>query len=152
MIAVDTEGVATVVETPGSTIRRQWAEALESGRFRQTGGALKNERGHCCLGVLCELAVEAGVIPPAVEILSYLEEMPTGEYSFSGHDAFLPPVVSKWAFGDLELDEENLHNPRLNYLDEFDEDESKQPASDLNDTYHLDFKEIAQAIRSTFDL
>ena len=31
--------------------RKRWAEALRSGRFAQTTGCLRNERGYCCLGV-----------------------------------------------------------------------------------------------------
>jgi hypothetical protein len=35
----------------------QWIDALRSGNFTQTTGALKNLKGHCCLGVLCEAVV-----------------------------------------------------------------------------------------------
>lgn len=36
--------------------RLRWAEALESGKFEQAEGALKDSAGHfCCLGVACEL-------------------------------------------------------------------------------------------------
>jgi hypothetical protein len=38
-------------------IADKWIEALESGKYKQTKGALKDSKGHCCLGVLCELAV-----------------------------------------------------------------------------------------------
>lgn len=33
----------------------RWADALESGKYKQTIGMLKDERGYCCLGVLCEV-------------------------------------------------------------------------------------------------
>lgn len=47
---------------------KAWVAALRSGKYRQSRRVLTalNERGdvvgHCCLGVACVLAVEAGVI------------------------------------------------------------------------------------------
>jgi hypothetical protein len=35
--------------------RQRWAEALQSGKYTQTAGALHNEKGFCCLGVACDL-------------------------------------------------------------------------------------------------
>jgi hypothetical protein len=55
-------------------IKRKWVNALRSGTYVQGKGYLKksvqNDDGprqdtYCCLGVLCELAVQEGVIPPA---------------------------------------------------------------------------------------
>jgi hypothetical protein len=34
----------------------RWIEALESGRYRQTRSCLRDAKGYCCLGVLCEVA------------------------------------------------------------------------------------------------
>lgn len=48
-------------------IKRRWVEALRSGRYRQ-GRQVLVEPDHilgdafCCLGVLCEIAVQDGVI------------------------------------------------------------------------------------------
>ena len=36
-------------------IKKQWLEALRSGKYRQTKEALKDDDGYCCLGVLCNL-------------------------------------------------------------------------------------------------
>lgn len=33
----------------------RWVDALRSGEFKQITGALKDDKGHCCLAVLCEL-------------------------------------------------------------------------------------------------
>lgn len=33
-------------------LKKRWIEALRSGRFKQTIGALRDENGYCCLGVL----------------------------------------------------------------------------------------------------
>lgn len=37
-----------------------WVEALRSGKYKQTTkGNLKDDEGHCCLGVLCEMSKKA---------------------------------------------------------------------------------------------
>ena len=53
-------------------IAEKWVEALRSGEYKQTTGKLANvERTeHCCLGVLCEMAIKDGVELP-VEQMSY---------------------------------------------------------------------------------
>lgn len=33
----------------------KWCEALRSGEFKQTCSVLRNDEGHCCLGVLLEV-------------------------------------------------------------------------------------------------
>jgi hypothetical protein len=48
-------------------VKAKWTTALRSGKYQQGHGFLKingkngDEDRFCCLGVLCELAVEAGV-------------------------------------------------------------------------------------------
>jgi hypothetical protein len=32
-----------------------WVAALRSGKYKQTTGALRNDTGYCCLGVLAEV-------------------------------------------------------------------------------------------------
>lgn len=36
-------------------IKKQWVEALRSGKYSQTSGRLRRQDGFCCLGVLCDL-------------------------------------------------------------------------------------------------
>lgn len=43
-------------------IKEKWLTALRSGDFSQTTGVLEHKGSFCCLGVLCSLAVEDGVI------------------------------------------------------------------------------------------
>lgn len=43
-------------------VKTQWLEALRSGEFQQGTGALCEGGKYCCLGVLSELAVRAGVV------------------------------------------------------------------------------------------
>lgn len=66
---------------------KKWVAALRSGEYAQTQFALKNYKGHCCLGVGCDV---------------YGKE--TGEnwqevcaiYKFMDSSAQLPEPVQKW--------------------------------------------------------
>ena len=37
------------------SIAMKWVKALRSGKYKQTKNRLKDQTGHCCLGVLCTL-------------------------------------------------------------------------------------------------
>lgn len=85
-------------------VKKVWVKALENGRLSdgrrigQTEGKLTDGQDNfCCLGVLCEEAVLAGVIKPAKVRESVGE---TGALSYGkGPDdaAILPDAVIKWA-------------------------------------------------------
>jgi hypothetical protein len=84
-----------VMETMDREVRKAWVERLRSGRVVQATGHLGYDDGsRCCLGVLCDLAVEAGVIPaphaPRASILDY------GDGDDSS-DIGLPLAVAEWA-------------------------------------------------------
>lgn len=55
------------VEKAKKHLRLKWLEALESGKYKQAEGRLRRPRedgksyGYCCLGVLCNIAVQDGV-------------------------------------------------------------------------------------------
>lgn len=38
-----------------SSFKQMWVRALRSGKYKQATGALRNEDGFCCLGVLCDV-------------------------------------------------------------------------------------------------
>lgn len=66
-------------------IKKLWVNALRSGKYKQGTGQLRRDDPkdgsvHCCLGVLCELARQKGVIE-----------------TFDGVDGDLPPEVAEWA-------------------------------------------------------
>ena len=42
-------------------IKELWCRALESEEYTQAGGRLRTDNGFCCLGVLSDLAIKAGV-------------------------------------------------------------------------------------------
>lgn len=51
------------MSTPAPTpqeLRKQWVDALRSGKYRQGQRRLRIDGGFCCLGVLCDLHPEAG--------------------------------------------------------------------------------------------
>jgi hypothetical protein len=91
-----------------ANVKKLWVDALRSGTYEQGKGALCKGGQYCCLGVLCELAVQAGVIPPGERL-----ETETGpshyicydrghvyannELPSFGDTAFLPQCVQEWA-------------------------------------------------------
>lgn len=123
-----------------SEVRELWATALESGRFRQgtgrlttlfrkTDGALTAR--HCCLGVLCELAIEAGVELTVTDV----DLDADGARRAYDHAVNFPPqAVLAWA----DLDEQN---PLVRHRD--------RPVSlgIVNDELSATFAEIAKLIR-----
>lgn len=73
-------------------IKRRWVEALRSGDFPQSVGALQTPTGFCCLGVLCEIAVadHAASRDRWGYQAPYLDD---GSYD----DELLPEGVAEWA-------------------------------------------------------
>lgn len=97
-------------------VKRQWVEALRSGKYKQGRGRLATPEGYyCCLGVLCEISPVKGVVD------GY------GVY-YDGYGHHLPPRVQEWAGLSSE-------NPTL----------VRQQAATLNDTGYS-FLEIADLI------
>jgi hypothetical protein len=73
-------------------IKAQWTKALRSRKYKQGREALQKDGKFCCLGVLCELAVEAGV-PIKKELNPYIP----GGINYDGEAAYVPEVVAEWA-------------------------------------------------------
>lgn len=73
-------------------IKKQWVDALRSGEYAQGRARLRNNRDEfCCLGVLCDLAVKAGVIEGPIQSEDF------EDYVYSGDILFPPHPVVKWA-------------------------------------------------------
>lgn len=69
-------------------IKAKWLEALRSGEYEQGENWLQANGKYCCLGVLCELAVEAGIV----------DKDPGQSYvTFDREPAILPDRVITWA-------------------------------------------------------
>jgi hypothetical protein len=79
-------------------IEQAWCRALRSGRFTQGYGSLASyhlggdEVVHCCLGVLCELAIDERAIDAGLRTVDTL-----GSVWFDDQENSLPASVVHWA-------------------------------------------------------
>jgi len=79
-------------------VKRLWIEALRSGNYEQGPFAL--ERGaadalrHCCLGVLCRVAINSGIDLP---VSRELQDDAYTAFGDSGNTSVLPSEVIDWA-------------------------------------------------------
>jgi hypothetical protein len=117
---------------------KAWVAALRSGEYAQTEGVLTRIRpgggmSHCCLGVACELAKEAGL-----EMLVFDGESEVFEQNRSYNDqkSVLPLIVEEW----LGLSDESGSADRLM--------EGYTSLAELNDTGAFSFEDIADIIES----
>lgn len=74
--------------TMNQDIKREWVAKLRSGEYEQGRERLRSEGNqYCCLGVLCEVGVEDGMIEPPILM---------GEnYSYNMNTGFLPDALVK---------------------------------------------------------
>lgn len=116
-------------------IKSRWIAKLESGDYDQTTGHLNVGSGYCCLGVLCEIAVEDGIVikqatdddTPAL----YTAKIDTSDYN----EDIVPIAVMKWAglpSTNPDIDDEEL--------------DVNNNLAELNDN-GMTFSEIANLIR-----
>lgn len=74
-------------------VKTKWLEALRSGNYFQGKEHLKVESGgvtrHCCLGVLCEVAIADGLDLDVKKV--------NQTYEFDTAAASLPIVVQDWS-------------------------------------------------------
>ena len=87
------------------TIGKAWIRELESGRYRKGNGVLHELDGKevdetrdrmCCLGVLCRMAVTAGV-EVNVRVLKEGTRWKHKVVEYGGESGLLPKEVSDWA-------------------------------------------------------
>jgi hypothetical protein len=74
-------------------IAKEWAAELRSGKYKQVRGKLSADDGYCCLGVLCEMAVEAGIISKPISVDFLNREVMEYDYCTN----YLPKSVQDWA-------------------------------------------------------
>lgn len=137
-----------------ANIKDQWVQDLRSGEYEQGNSNLRRttdggER-YCCLGVLCEQAVKAGVIPaPELHdygVYAYLDDEYDGYGKVTGEsfdqECSLPRKVAEWAGVPLDRDgfgEDVVILPRNGDLGEV-------TAIGANDGMSLTFAQIADLI------
>lgn len=136
-------------------IAKRWVEALRSGKFKQGKHRLANEtpdgRNYCCLGVLCEIAVEDGVIPPSASVPSPLGN--DNSIVYGDVSEVVPPnVVGEWAFEDYDAD--GLDTWMVVDIDgEFSDHTMVRNGllhlPEINDVAGADFNQIADLIEAT---
>lgn len=125
-------------------IKHQWLDRLRSAGYLQGKGTLKTvhngQEFHCCLGVLCEIAKEAGLVSeryhgaPGDGIITFYDMRGGVQY-----EDFLPPVVVEWA-----------GLPGGNPVTRFPlDDDNNATLSWLNDNGRT-FREIADIIERDF--
>jgi hypothetical protein len=123
-------------------IKQEWVTALRSGDYKQGQTRLRRRadddmypNGYCCLGVLCELAVQHEVIPAAElsETRDYYVYDKDGPDA--GNGAYLPVRVREWA--ELGLSAPMVLLPGT----------SKADLADLNDS-GFTFSQIADVIEN----
>lgn len=133
-------------------IQDLWTAALRSGSYNQGAGVLKTREGDfCCLGVLCELAVDAGVIPPAEEVVD--EEGSSLGFKYLTETGVLPFQVMEWAGLDGEGVYENDDDEMTErYGDAWDGNSYYRKTSliNANDSYGKSFDQIADLIEKHF--
>ena len=107
-------------------IKSEWTAKLRSGEFEQgRGGLHTHENKLCCLGVLCEIAVKAGIVE-SYECFYH----PTGDKEVL-YRGYLPECVKKWA--GLESRSVSIKN-------------LGKSLSTINDSGDYNFNEIADII------
>lgn len=80
-------------------VKRRWTEALRSGAYTQGESRLHAVRHgqhyYCCLGVLCELAVEDGLV--GARFAGFDPLMGDYRYGEARMSSVLPVEVAEWA-------------------------------------------------------
>lgn len=109
-------------------VKRQWVSALRSGEYEQGYERLKGDGRFCCLGVLCDLAVDAGVVDGWRK--KKVADLVLNSIGAHGEVDFLPREVQEWA----GIDEKN---PVV---------DDGETLTGLNDVEGLSFEEIANII------
>lgn len=122
-------------------VTQAWVDALRSGDYRQTRGVLSRvdmdgSKGFCCLGVLCNLAVKAGLIPPP-------EHDPARGVDIYDRSYLRPSELVHWWVGMPYLTVDTPQGlPGLQG--------QTIPLETLNDTHNFSFDQIADAIEMTY--
>ena len=126
---------------------KAWVDALRSGKYVQGKFALRQTTGpdcintYCCLGVVTELAVAAGVLPAGI-LSEVVQEGLTFQYQFDKTGKYtngsLPESVREW----LEIKNPGLP---LQLSGRGSED-----ASYVNDKLKYTFAQIADLIESQY--
>jgi len=73
-------------------IKKRWLAWLRNPANKQGKGHLRRGDRYCCLGGLCELAVEDGIVTREAD-----DFLSGSVYAYDDETAYLPPSVARWA-------------------------------------------------------
>lgn len=115
-------------------IKQKWIEALRSGEYVQGTGCLHNadNGSFCCLGVLCDLADQEGIITSFGSEEDH-DGLNGNVYTYDSEKFVLPKSVRDWA----GIAQDNpLMSTGMNLMD----------IAELNDHYRYNFERLAELI------
>ena len=104
-----------------------WLKALRSGKYKQGRGYLNKDSTCCCLGVLCEVFIEAGGKLTKKDVDGVI--FYGGRTAKSRNECSLPEAVRKWV---------GLHDTSGSLRDEADDG----GVIKINQTYYGDLTQI----------
>jgi len=114
-----------------------WVEALRSGRYQQVQYKLREKPedggGHCCLGVLCEVAKPMLSLEGTKELEDYLDNR-----------GYPPKEILKLLGQNIEIED-----AKYQYISVQMKDGGFIPAHSLNDSYNMTFDQIADLLEQT---
>lgn len=118
---------------------------LRSGGFMQgcsvLSGFKKGVCYHCALGVICEIAIDNGVIIDKRSYQLYAPSRFDSVFLYDNTSAHLPAAITEWLGTDVSRD-----------IAIIDIDGKQTRVSYLNDELKLTFSEIADKIEESYDL
>jgi hypothetical protein len=126
---------------PNQEVMREWTNRLRSGDYEQGRGVLRANGRFCCLGVLCEIAAEHGVINPAVPLPPNDGKLfaPQDVYAYDNVAVTMPPrAVLEWAGIPGYIQGDSLQDGEL----------SARALAYRNDEGRQTFADIANAIEA----
>lgn len=98
-------------------VKVRWLEALRSGKFKQGNGALCNEGGYCCLGVLCEIEGKLVEVPDGGRVHRGVSTPYAAGATGDRIEWYLPPeeVLQKWDM-DTRVTDVDFNRPLVGVL------------------------------------
>lgn len=122
------------------SIAMKWVKALRSGKYKQTRGKLRGQRGYCCLGVLCDI-YDNKQWEKADE--PFHDESTAFVFGDAGEETTLPNEVQKWA----GIKTDDGRHEKIGTRHDFD---SRGSLVTLNDKQKWGFKKIAKFIEKNY--
>ena len=104
-------------------VKAEWLRRLREPGRKQIRGRLQTDQGQCCLGVLCEIAVEQGVIERRILDYSGMHYNANIVVEYDGVTRVPTAEVALWAglevqYGELKLPASSKYGFDVAYLND----------------------------------